>query len=146
MGAVSIRVIGTPIHDVIVATVTGATAAIGVTVAKAGSAWKVAAVAVVTVTVVATAGVIRIDASVRRNGARMRFALKVKVLVVRDVAVRETVTAVMPPGSRGTAWKQAVAPVANPPAMTTLEIVWTQRPSAARVILAPRVKTAVESA
>lgn len=132
MDGVSIRVVtDMPIRGAIGVIV--ATAAIVVIEAiaaravKVGSAWKGVAGAVVTVTVVASADVIRIDVSVQRSVATMRVALKAKVIAATDAAATGIATAVTPIGPMGIAWRPAVGPVVNPTAMKTSEIVSTQQ-------------------
>lgn len=138
MGDASIRaVIDTPIHDAIAVTeVTGAIAVIAARDVTVGSAWKDAAAAVVTVTVVASEAVIKIDASVLRSVATMKAVRKAKAIgtrvgaakavaakavAVKAVAATETAIAAIPTGPMEIAWRQALARVATSTAMTTSE-------------------------
>jgi len=114
MDGVSIRaVIDMPILDE-----TEGTVAIGEIVeieardVTAGSVWRGVAAEVVTVTVVASAAVIRIDASVRQSVATMSLARKAKAIAARAVAPKgvvamATATAVIPTGPMEVAWKAA---------------------------------------
>jgi hypothetical protein len=157
MDGASIRaVIETPIRDEIVEiaaiVVTGMSAAIAVRAVTAASAWRDAAVAVATVTELASAGVIRIVASAPQSVGTMRPVRKARAIATRVDAARvaaateiATVTAEMPTGATEIAWKQATVPVANPTATTTSEIASTQRQPAAQARRMPKVRTAVAS-
>jgi len=117
--------------------VTAASEAIAARDATVGSAWKDAAVAVETVTVVASAAVIRIGASALQSVATVRLARKAKATATRvtatkagaakGVAAMETAIAVIPTERMEIAWKPAIGRLANPTATTTLEIGSTRR-------------------
>jgi hypothetical protein len=160
MDGASIRVvIDMPIRDEIVAigaivatVVTGMSAAIAVRAVTAESAWRDAAVAVATVTELASAGVIRIVASAPQSVGTMRPVRKARAIATRVGAARvvaateiATVTAEMPTGPTEIAWKQATVPVANPTATTTSEIASTQPQPASQAIRMPKVRTAAAS-
>lgn len=144
--------IDTPIRGVIGVTgaivVTEVIAATGARDVRVASAWRGVA-AVVTVTEVASADVIRIDVSALRSVATMRLARKAKAIAARvgaakEVAATETAIAVIPTGPMAIASKPATGPVVNPTATTTSETASTLQQPSAR--LRPKARIAVASA
>lgn len=150
-GASTRAVIDTPIRGAIEVIVeTGATAA---SEARAESAPRDAAAAGVTATVVASAGVIKIDASALQNAVTMSPARKARAIVAKAAAAKEvvvakvavateTATAAISTGPMEIVWKQATARLLNPAATTTSEIGSTQRQRARPEIPAPKVRSA----
>jgi hypothetical protein len=149
MDDASIRgVIDMPIRDAIAGTaeiaLIGASAVIGPRdVRRVGSAWRDAVArdavardavaAVVIVTAVASAAVTRTDASVLWSVAitkpvvRKAKAIATRVGAAKGRGATAIEIAATPTGPMEIAWRQAIAPVANPTSMTTSEIASKRR-------------------